>query len=161
MIFDPSQFAAAMPEIFILSMACVILMLDAFLPAKFRATTFYLIQGTLAVAFLMANNQFGTKMSVSFGGHYVLDSLAVTSKLFIYLFASFAFSYAKEYIEARKIPTSEYYLLGLFSILGMSIMVSAYSFLSIYLGLELLSLPLPGCHEQGIESNGSAKKYLC
>ena len=51
--------------------------------------------------------------------------------------------------ETRKILRSEYYLLGLFSVLGMSIMVSAYSFLTIYLGLELLSLPLicHGCYE--------------
>ena len=81
----------------------------------------------------------------------------------MYLFGFFAFAYAREYIEARKIPVSEYYLLGLFSILGMSIMVSAYSFLSIYLGLELLSLPLYAMVAMNRESSLSteaAMKYF-
>lgn len=160
MLFDPSQFAAAMPEIFILSMACIILMIDAFLPSRFRGVIFYLIEATLAGAFIMANSQYGTKMSVGFGGHYVLDDLAITSKLFMYLFGAFAFAYAREYIEARKIPTSEYYLLGLFSILGMSIMVSAYSFLSIYLGLELLSLPLYAMVAMNKESSQSTEAAM-
>jgi len=144
MSFDLSQFTAALPEIFILSMACIILMIDAFLSVRFRTVTFLLVLATLASAFILTLCQFGaySTLAMRFGGHYVVDDLAVISKLFVYMFAFFAFVYAREYIEARKIPASEYYLLGLFSVLGMSIMISAYSFLTIYLGLELLSLPL-------------------
>ncbi len=135
---------SAVPEIFILCMVCIILGVDAFLPRRLSVITYYLIQATLAAALVFTSLQFSgaATLTVSFSGHYVLDDLAVISKIFIYLFGIFAFIYAREYIEARKIAISEYYLLGLFSILGMSIMVSAYSFLSIYLGLELLSLPL-------------------
>jgi NADH-quinone oxidoreductase subunit N len=79
---------------------------------------------------------------ITFSGNYVIDQLAVISKLFIYLFSFFAFAYAREYIQSRKIARSEYYLLALFAVLGMSIMASAYSFLTIFLGVELLSLTL-------------------
>lgn len=138
------QFAVAIPEIFLLSMAAIILLVDVFLSPRYRALTYWLVQLTLIIAFILAVPQFGyySKPEITFGGHYVIDQLAVLSKLFIYLFSFFAFAYAKDYIRSRKIPSSEYYLLGLFAVLGMSIMASAYSFLAIYLGLELLSLSL-------------------
>src|SRR5262249_16412373 len=124
----------ALPEIFILCMACLILMVDAFLPKRLRVVTYLLVQLTLVVAFILTMPQFKAYLTfvITFGGNYVLDDLAVTSKLFIYLFSFFAFIYAREYISVRKIAYSEYYLLGLFSVLGMSIMVSAYSLLTIY-----------------------------
>jgi len=138
------QFVIAMPEIFILCMTCFILLVDVFLPERYRAVTYYLAQLTLVITFAMVIPQF-KKFPVpviTFSGNYVIDQLAVISKLFIYLFSFFAFAYAREYIQSRKIARSEYYLLGLFAVLGMSIMASAYSFLTIYLGLELLSITL-------------------
>jgi NADH-quinone oxidoreductase subunit N len=138
------DFHAALPEIFLLCMSCVILMADAFLPASRRVVTYLLVQLTLAVAFILTLPQFKeyTVSEITFGGNYVLDDLAVTCKLFIYFFSFIAFAYARETIFVRKIAFGEYYLLGLFSVLGMSIMASANSFLTIFLGLELLSLPL-------------------
>ncbi|MBA1332169.1 NADH:ubiquinone oxidoreductase subunit N, partial [Candidatus Endoriftia persephone str. Guaymas] len=53
-----------------------------------------------------------------------------------------AFLYAKDYLRQRGLFKGEFYTLGLFAVLGMSIMVSANSFLVVYLGLELLSLSL-------------------
>lgn len=161
-MFDLSQFAAALPEILLLCMACIILLVDAFLP-RHRLTTFILVELTLAAAFILTLTQFGANKSLIFNGHYILDDLAVISKLLMYVFGMFAFAYAREYIEARKINVSEYYLLGLFSLLGMSIMVSAYSLLSIYLGLELLSLPLYAMVAMNKESSNSteaAMKYF-
>jgi NADH-quinone oxidoreductase subunit N len=144
MSFDLSQLVTALPEIFILCMACIILLVDAFLPERHRIATYLLVQLTLVVAFILTIPQFTDYPNpiLAFNGNYVLDDLAVTAKLFMYLSSLFAFAYAREYIEQRKIARSEYYLLGLFAVLGMSIMVSAYSFLTIYLGLELLSLSL-------------------
>lgn len=166
MSFDLSPFASAMPEIFILSMACIILLVDAFIAKQYsRKLTFLLVQVTLVGAFFLALSQFSNYPTpvLSFAGQYVLDDLAVTSKVFVYIFGFFAFAYAREYIEARNISGSEYCLLGLFSILGMSIMVSAYSFLTIYLGLELLSLPLYAMVAMNRESSLSteaAMKYF-
>lgn len=144
MDFSMPQFVAAMPEIFILSMVCLILMVDVYLPVRHRIITYLLVQFTLLAAFAITVPQFSQhpEPTVYFSGHYIIDRFAVISKLFMYLFSFFAFIYAREYIQSRKIARSEYYLLGLFSVMGMSIMVSAYSLLTIYLGLELLSLAL-------------------
>jgi NADH-quinone oxidoreductase subunit N len=139
-----SQFSSALPEIFLLVAACVILVIDVSLPARLRYVTYALIQGVLGGAFILALLQFQEypEPLYSFSGHFVIDKLAVLSKLTIYLFSFFAFAYARDYIRSRNIPDSEYYLLGLFAVMGMSIMASANSFLTIFLGLELLSLPL-------------------
>jgi NADH-quinone oxidoreductase subunit N len=138
------QFAFAIPEIFLLSMTAIILVVDVFLSSRYRSLTYWLVQSTLVIAFILAVPQFGDYpvAQITFSGNYVIDQLAVLSKLFIYLFSFFAFAYARDYIQSRHMPSSEYYLLGLFAVLGMSIMASAYSFLTIYLGLELLSLSL-------------------
>lgn len=138
------QFSIAMPEIFLLCMSCIILLVDVFISERFRATTYYLVQLTLIAVFILTLPQFQSypQPIVTFSGNYVIDELAVISKLAIYLFSFFAFAYARDYIKARKMASSEYYLLGLLAVLGMSIMASAYTFLTIYLGLELLSLAL-------------------
>lgn len=138
------SFSPVIPEIFLLCMVCIILLVDVFVKTNYRIFTYYLVQLTLVVVFLLTIPQFKHFPApvLTFSGQYVIDSLAILSKLFIYLFSFFAFAYAREYIEARNIARSEYYLLGLFSVLGMAIMVSGYSFLTIYLGLELLSFSL-------------------
>lgn len=144
MDFSMPQFSVALPEIFILCMACLILVVDVFLAERYRLVTYLLTQLTMVLAFILTIPQFKEYPVpiITFSGNYVLDKLAVISKLFIYLFSFFAFAYARAYLKPRKIASSEYYLLGLFSVLGMSVMASAYSFLTIYLGLELLSLAL-------------------
>lgn len=159
------QFSVAIPEIFLLGMACIVLLVDVFVAARYRIVTYFLVQLTLIVVFILTIPQFKHYPApvVIFSGHYVIDSLAVISKLFIYLFSFFAFAYAREYIEARKMARSEYYLLGLFSVLGMSIMVSGDSFLSIYLGLELLSFSLyamVALNKDSILATEAAMKYF-
>lgn len=144
MNFTLPQLSIALPEIVLLTMACLILIVDVYLPERLKALTYYLVQLTLIAVFIITLPQFKsyTAPITAFSGNYVIDDLAVLTKLFVFLFGFLAFAYAREYIDARKMASSEYYLLGIFSILGMSIMASAYSFLTIYLGLELLSLSL-------------------
>src|SRR3990167_2851704 len=144
MDFSLPLFSAALPEILLLAMTCIVLLVDIFLPARLRIVTYILAQAALVIAFIVALMQYQDYPApiITFSNSYIVDKLAVLSKLFIYVFSFFAFAYAREYIKARNIARGEYYLLGLFSVLGMSVMASAYSLLTIYLGLELLSLSL-------------------
>jgi NADH-quinone oxidoreductase subunit N len=75
-------------------------------------------------------------------GSYVRDAMSDVLKVFVFLVGLFAFVYSKDYLRQRGLHKGEYYVLGLFAILGMSVMVSAGSFLTLYLGLELLALCL-------------------
>lgn len=134
----------ARPEVFLFVAACVVLMIDAFLPERLRHLTYYCIQAVLAAAFFIALPQFNqtTGLEMAFDGHYLLDKLAVISKLFMYVFSILAFAYAYAYNRARQESGNDVAVLGLFAVLGMSVMVSGASMLTLYLGLELLSLPL-------------------
>lgn len=165
MDFAWPQFAVALPEMFLLGMACFILMADVFLAERYRIATFFLVQLTLIAAFVLTLPQFRdySQPVITFSGNYVVDKLAVLTKLFVYLFSFFAFAYAREYITTRKMARSEYYILGLFAVLGMSIMASAYSFLTIYLGLELLSISLyvmVAMHKEVEPAVEAAMKYF-
>jgi NADH-quinone oxidoreductase subunit N len=137
-------FSVAMPEIFVLCMASAILLVDVFIKERFRIVTYILVQATIVISFLLSISQYRnyTNPMVTFSGNYVLDKLSVLVKLFVLVSSFFAFVYGREYLRDRKIARNDYYILGLFAVLGMQIMASAYSFLTIYLGLELLSLCL-------------------
>lgn len=144
MNFTMPLFQIAIPEIFLLSMTSIILLVDIFFAKRFRELTYILIQITLAVAVVLVIMQYlkYPDRIITFSGHFVLDKLAILTKLFVLITGIFSFIYARHYIKHRNIARSEYFILGLFAIFGMLIMSSAYSFLTIYLGLELLSLSL-------------------
>ena len=97
--------------------------------------------------------------SVLFDGMYRQDQLTALFKLFIYLVVAFVFLYTRVQHESSEQNSTakkdkvandksfermhgEYYTLGLFSLLGMMILVSSAHFMSFFLGLEILSLPL-------------------
>lgn len=144
MNFTMPMFSVAQPEIFVLAMASIALLLDVFLKERFRVVTYVFVQATLVVAFLLTLSQYHEYPApvITFSGNYVLDKLAVISKLFIFVASFFAFIYARQYIKERHMARGEYYILGLFAVLGMQVMASAATFLTIFLGLELSSLPL-------------------
>ncbi len=135
----------AIPEIFILVMACVTLMLGLFLPKK-RYLSYYLVQLTLVIAAVLSGYTYvqldASATVLTFHNTFVLDKLAFFLKLFILLASFMAFLYSRHYNDERRIPHNEYYVLGLLSTLGMMILVSSHNFLTLFLGVELLSLPI-------------------
>ena len=158
-------FSVALPEIFMLCMLSIVLLVDIFLTERFRIVTYVLVQLTLFVTFIFVYQQYREypEPIITFSGHYVLDKLAVLTKLFVLVASFFAFVYARQYTKERNIARGEYYLLGLFAVLGMMIMASAYSFLTIYLGLELLSLSLyamVALYKESIFASEAAMKYF-
>jgi NADH-quinone oxidoreductase subunit N len=159
------NFLVALPEIFVLCMACIILIVEALLIERFRIVTYILVQMTLVIAFFIIVMQYREYAShvVTFNGHYVLDKLALLTKLFILVASFFAFIYARQYTKERNIARGEYYMLGLFAVMGMMIMASGYSFLTIYLGLELLSLSLyamTALYKDSARASEAAMKYF-
>jgi len=142
MSFVMPDFMLAAPEIFVLGMACLILVVDVFLAERNRAVSYYLSQMTLLGAAVLTYTQLGVETRLSFGGSFISDPLSVLLKLFIYAVMLGVFLYSRDYLRDRKLFKGEYYVLGLFAMLGMMVMVSAHSLLTIYLGLELLSLSL-------------------
>lgn len=165
MNYTTSIFSVALPEFLMLCMAGIILLVDVFLKERFRIVTYILVQLTLVGTFIVTLLQYREypEPIVIFSGHYVLDKLAVLTKLFVLVASFFSFVYARQYIKERNIARGEYYILGLFAVLGMLIMASAYSFLTIYLGLELLSLSLyamVALYKESTPASEAAMKYF-
>jgi NADH-quinone oxidoreductase subunit N len=132
----------ALPEILILVMACVVLLVDLYLKDTQRDLSYWLTQVTLLAVWIVTFSLQSDGRTLSFNGLYVADTLANILKLFIYVIVAAVFVYSRQYLKDRSLFKGEYYVLGLFSMLGMMVMVSAHSFLTIYLGLELMSLSL-------------------
>ena len=142
MIVPASEFVMILPEIFVLSMACLILVLDLFLNDSERKISYWLTQLTLVLAAVITLSIDKGETQLLFFGTFISDPMGAVLKVFIYLVTGLAFLYSRYYLTARDLFKGEYYVLGLFGVLGMMVMVSAHSLLTIYLGLELLSLSL-------------------
>jgi NADH-quinone oxidoreductase subunit N len=84
----------------------------------------------------------GDDRQIVMSGNFVRDPMADALKVAVFLVTGLAFVYSRGYLQARRLYRGEFYVLGLFAALGMSVMISAGSFLSAYLGLELLALSL-------------------
>lgn len=132
----------ATPEIFLLTATCVVLVIDLFLKKEQRHVTYWLAQISLLLTLFLGYGQLGTEETTAFAGAYVVDTMSTSLKCWIILIALVGFLYSREYVDEHPIAIGEYYVLGLFGVLGMMIMVSAHSMLTVYLGLELLALSL-------------------
>jgi NADH-quinone oxidoreductase subunit N len=137
-----SELLPILPEILVLSSACGILLLEAFFGERHRYLGFQLAQLALIAAAVGTLLLHRGSASVVLSGTFVSDRMSDVLKVFIYLSTFIAFLYARDYLKARGILRGEYFVLGLFAVLGMMVMASAHSFLTVYLGLELLSLSL-------------------
>lgn len=132
----------ALPEITLLMTACIALLADLFLKERFRHIAFIFSLIGLVLAATLCFGLLDKAKTIILGGLFVSDEMTQLMKLVICLSVFLCFSYSRSYIDERQMPAGDFYVLGLFSTLGMMTLVSAHSLLTIYLGLELLSLPL-------------------
>ena len=153
----------AIPEMIMLAMTCLILVVDLFLSQEKRWISLFLSVLTLVLTALAVIAVAPADSISSFGGSFVLDQLAVTLKIAICIVVILVFVYSRDYLSDHDIYKGEYYVLGLFATLGMMIMISAHSFLLIYLGLELLSLSLYAMiafNRKSLSASEAAMKYF-
>ena len=131
-----------LPEIFVLLMLCVILILDLFLADDLRFISYGLTLLTLAGAAAITASTFSATPVLAFSNMFVDDALSDTLKLMLYGVVGTVLIYSRGYIQARGLYRGEFFVLVLFAMLGMMVMISGSHFLTLYLGLELLSLSL-------------------
>ena len=131
------------PEIWLLAMACVVLLADLFVSDAERRATFWLTQFTVAV-FAGLHLVYYDAGSTAYGmkGLVVVDPMGHLLAIFAALAVLVTLAYARPTLAARDMAKGEFYTLTLFVLLGISVMCSANHFLVVYLGLELMSLSL-------------------
>lgn len=132
----------ALPEIILLGMAMLVLIADLFLKQSNRIAIYGLSQLGLLLAAYFTVTTHVPSVGYAFTGAFVDDAMSDVLKLMIYIGTSLIFVYTRQYIQQRNMFRGEFYALVLFSVVGMMIMVSGQSMLTLYVGLELLSLSL-------------------
>ncbi len=154
----------AAPEIFLVVMALAILLIDLLVKDSRRTVTFALAQlaliGCAAIQFATSTGE----ITYTFSNMFVDDLMSDLLKLFLYMTVLIVMFYSRGYIiEREAMNKGEYYVLALFATLGMMVMISANHFLTIYIGLELLSLSLyamVAMNRDSVVSTEAAMKYF-
>jgi NADH-quinone oxidoreductase subunit N len=154
----------ACPEIFLGLAACAILMLDLLLAdAQRRWTGVLAVVALLITAVLVAVQPVPVKI-VALGGLFELDRMALVLKIVTLLVVAAVFVYSTEYLERRAILKGEYFVLGLFAVLGAMVLISAASLITLYLGLELMSLCLYAMvafdRDSGVAAESAIKYFV-
>ena len=132
----------AAPELFLLAMACVIMIADLFVADDNRVVTYALTQATLAGSLAITLFTSAAEPAYTFSGMFVDDYMSDVLKLLIDLGVMALLVYSRDYLSSRGLFRGEFFALVLLATLGMMVMVSASHLLTLYLGLELLSLSL-------------------
>jgi len=147
----------------LLGLLCVVLVADLFVDDEHRNITYWLSMISLAITMWVLLVTAPSARTVVFSGAYVSDALSQAMKLAVVGFVAVAFLYARDYLRANELHKGEYYILGMFGLLGMMIMISANSMLSMYLGLETLALSqyaLVAFDRNNVNSTEAAMKYF-
>ena len=136
------DFLSVMPEIVVLTGACVILLVDAWLPDDRRHVGYWLAQLTLLIAACETFRTWNLDGGQVFHGMVIDDFAADVLRFFSFVALSLALFYSRTYLTLRGLFRGETFVLMLFAVLGMQLLITANSFLTLYLGLELMSLSL-------------------
>lgn len=154
----------AAPELFLAAMALIILLVDLTVKDSRRTVTFVLTQLALVGCALIQFYTSTGDIVYTFSNMFVDDLMSDLLKLFLYMTVIVVLFYSRGYVMDREaMNKGEYYVLALFATLGMMVMISANHFVTIYLGLELLSLSLyamVAMNRDSVVSTEAAMKYF-
>lgn len=139
----PMNWPVIYPELWLLVMACAVLLADLFSTDPQRKLTFWLTQFSIAVFALLHLQDYQAGVTAyGMGGMVVVDPMGRLLAVFAALSVMVTLGYARPTLESREMLKGEFFMLALFVLLGISVMCSANHFLVVYLGLELMSLSL-------------------
>ncbi len=134
--------SAALPEILLLGLLAVVLLIDLFVRTSAAIVHTVTVSGLVAIGIWQLANIGDTQTIYAMNGLVVADSMSAFLKGSAALAVAVTLLYARHYIVDRDIPNGEFHVLAMFALLGQFVMISANSFLTVYLGIELLSLAL-------------------
>jgi NADH-quinone oxidoreductase subunit N len=132
---------AVLPEMLVVGAACVLLVLDPITPASKKDALAWMSLATLVLCFFVTAGDLGDRV-FAFSHLVVIDSYAAFWKLLLYVVSGLTILLSMTYLKEEHIDLAEYYGFILLSLAGMMIMVSAADLLTMYLGIELMSIAL-------------------
>ncbi|OGU13759.1 MAG: NADH-quinone oxidoreductase subunit N [Geobacteraceae bacterium GWC2_53_11] len=151
-----------LPEIFLSVLAMVLLLINVFSPGGQKSYLAYIsFFGIVATAVLVGAG-WGAHIE-SFGGSVVLDNFATFFKMTFLIAAGLTVLISDRYMEREECNHGELYPLILFAVVGMMLMASGTDLMTIFLGLEVMSVTLyvlAGFNRANKKSNEAGLKYF-
>src|SRR5258706_7160666 len=153
---------AALPALSLALGACVLFLLDAFIPKERKVITAVLASLGVIVSFILSLGGFSARSS-AFNGMFIADPFTALINVITLVATFISILVAYDYLKRAKIERGEYYPLLLITAAGAMFMGSAGDLVVIFVGLEMLSIPLyilAGFRRPHPRSQESAMKYF-
>ena len=153
---------AALPAISVAVWACILLLIDLFIPKERKQVTAWLAAGVLVFAFI-ANLFVYNSDTDSFLGMYRADQFTGFFNIVILITAFISILMSIDYLKRTGIERGEFYTLLLFTTSGMMFMAGANDLIVVFVALELLSIPLyvmAAFRAPDLKSEESGMKYF-
>ncbi len=164
---NTSEMLMAAPELWILVLACVVMCVDVFLDESRRGIIHMLAMLALMFAAIITlrgdYHADGVWALTAFNDTFIRDPMGDVLKLFCYGILALVYTYSKHYLRTFGLFRSDFYTLTLFALLGVMLLISANSMITVYLGLELTSLSsyaLVAFNRDSRRGSESAMKYF-
>jgi len=137
-----NEIYTVLPEALMTALACAVLLIDVYRPRSAPSTTFWAAILSVLLVLAAVATWFPPGVVTAFSGTFILDPMAAVLKSFVMVVVLLSFFYARDYFQRHGGEQGVFYILALFATIGMMVLISAHSLLTVYLGLELLSLSL-------------------
>jgi NADH-quinone oxidoreductase subunit N len=159
---QPTDFSTIWPLIFLTVWACVLLLVDLFIPKERKGITALLSALGLALTLGFTLAQIG-QANTAFNGMAVADGFSIFVNGLLLVSGLLGIALAYGYVKRMGLERGEYYTLLLFSVTGMMLMAQAADLIMVFLALELLSIPLyvlAAFARPKVESEEAGLKYF-
>ncbi|HEY9111101.1 MAG TPA: NADH-quinone oxidoreductase subunit NuoN [Rhodanobacteraceae bacterium] len=140
-MFSLNDLLVILPELYLTAAACLVLLFDVFLKDDQRDATHWVAIIVMLVAIFLVIQGQPPQTVTAFGGMFVRDQMAAILKVTVLIATILMFVMARPWLKDRKLFMGEFYSLSIFSVLGVMLLVSAGNLLTVFLGLELFTLP--------------------
>lgn len=158
-VVDWAVVAPILPELLLIGVGVLLIGCDLFLPRQRQLLPWLTVIGSLAALIMVL----GAQPAVTFGGMFLLDGYAMAFKVISLITVIVIALMSEQYCKVIGMRQGEYYSLLVFSLVGMLLMASAGDLIVLYLGLELMALPIyamVGLHKREQRTSEAAIKYF-
>ena len=156
--------APAMTEIFLVLVALALLMVGAFRDEEQDSDRFVSSLAVMALVVAFFIIWVGDKeQAITFNGLFITDGFAAFLKGLVLIGTAVCLIMTPSYLQREGVNRCEYSVLALFATVGMLMMISANSLISLYVALELQSLPLyvmTAFHRDKLRASEAGLKYF-
>ena len=159
-LFD--QLGALLPELVLTALLLLVITVDLFLPRGSKWLLTPLTVLGLLIAGAACFFVWGTNQTV-YEGYYVVDDLSIFIKGATIVTGILSALFAPAYLLVRRIPLGEFNTILISALIGMCVLASSSDLITLFLGLELMTMPsylLTGLHKTDRYSNEGALKYF-